>query len=420
MKRDDEGEVAKVMFNEALDSLELQEDIDEATRDMWQMNQALRDSIQAIIEDKETYPDTMAAIRMSLQEFVSAVSSMIEGAIGEIEEGVEKVTKGEGSVKYPSTDYAYTPDLEDPASWRFRVTKAGEPEQRLVQAAVVALSESFNKKVQIPEDALPGMVKHINLEWLKAHPGKEKDLPEVLIMKENPMTPEEKKAHEEALSKAMKEKDDELEKVNADLTIAKAIGDLNDLEKAHYTTLDEEGQTAFLTASPEVRKSTLDNIAAEDAVVYTDTQGAEYKKSDDDRLVQMAKDRDEDRKLAKADREKSETLELQKRADTELNHLPGEQAVKVAVLKAIDTIEDEEVKKSAKALLKAGNDGLEKAFTEVGSRGEGFKKASDELDALAKKYAADNKVEYLKAYDEVLKTEDGKRLYEQTLPQAQG
>ena len=231
------------------------------------------------------------------------------------------------------------------------------------------------------------------------------------------MTPEEKKAAEEALSKAIKEKDDELEKVNADLTIAKALGEFNDMEKAHYTALDDEEKTAFLAFTPEVRKSTLENLAAKDSIVYTDDGDMEYKKSDDPRLVKMAQDRDADRKIAKTEREKRETLELQKRVDAELNHLPGELGVKVAVLKAIDGIDDEEVRKGAKELLKAGNDALEKSFTEVGSRGEGFQKATDELDSLAKKYASEHDVPYIKAYDEIMKTPEGAKLYERTLPQ---
>jgi hypothetical protein len=431
MKRDtDDGEaLAKTMFDEALDSLELEEDIDEATRDMWQYNAALRNSIRSIMEDKETYPDTMAAIRMSLQEFVSAVSSMIEGAVGEIEDDAEAITKEnptktEGGKKFPAGDYAYVPDPKKPSTWKLRLTSApgGDPDKRIVGAAVAALGPGFRgQKVQIPSDDLAGVIARVRSAWLKANPDKDKkDLPKVLKAKEASAMPkpEDKKTTEE-LEKSIEEKDLELKKVQEELEVVKAVSALTDAEKSHYNTLEDEDKASFLKLDADGRSKVLEKLAAKDSVVYTDDKGTEYKKSDDPRLVQMAKDADADRTLAKTERGAREKVELEKRADTELKNLPGEQAVKVAVLKAVDGIEDEEVRKSAHELLKAGNDSLEKSFEEIGSRGEGFKKASDELDALAKKHAEDHKVSYNVAYDEVLKTDKGAELYEQTLPQSQ-
>lgn len=429
MKRDDDGEaLAKIMFDEALDSLELEEDIDEATRDMWQYNAALRNSIRSIMEDKETYPDTMTAIRRSLQEFVSAVSSMIEGAVGDIEDDAEAVTKEnptktEGGKKFPATDYAYVPDPKKPSTWKLRLTNTpgSSPDKRIVGAAVAALGPGFRgQKVQIPSDARSGVIARVRSAWLKANPDKDKeDLPKVLKKKEASAMPEDKKKTLEELEKSIEEKDKELKKINGELEVVKAVSALTDAEKTHYNTLEGENQAVFLKLTPEARKDVLEKLAAQDAVVYTDEEGNEYKKSDDPRLVAMAKKADEDRKLAKTEREAREKVELEKRADEELKNLPGEQVVKMAVLKAVDGIKDEKVKKSAHELLKAGNDALEKSFEELGSRGEGFQKATDELDALAKKHSIDHKVSYVEAYDAVMKTEDGKKLYEQTLPQPQ-
>ncbi len=419
MKRDDSGEdLLKAMFNDALESLELQESIDDALREMWKHNEALRISIRDIVNDKETYPDTMSAVSQSLQEFAVAVSSMIEGAIGEIEEeAAETLTKTEDGKTLPATDFAYVLDPENPSTWRLRMTKSGETDLRTMEALSVVLDPvSKIQSVQIPEDQMPEVLGKVRKAWLTAHPDKtEEDLPKVLIMKESSMTPEEKKAQDEALSKAMKEKDDELEKVNADLTIAKAIGELTDVEKAHFNSLDDEGKSTFLKATPEIRKADLEKAAEKDSVIYTDTEGMEYRKSDDPRLAKMARKADEDRKIVKAEREKRETLELEKRATEDLGNLPGESKVKVAVLKALDSIEDAEVKKSAVEMLKAHNESFRTAFEERGSRGEGFQKATDALDSMAKKHAADNSVSYAKAYDAVIQTDDGKKLYEQTL-----
>lgn len=429
MKRDtsDGEDLAKVMFNDALEGLELQEDIDEATRGMWQYNEALRRSIREIMEDKKTYPDTMSAVRESLQEFASAVSSMIENAVEEIEEEAEeeiskeKPMKTEGGKKFPATDYAYVPDPKKPSTWKLRLTNTpgSDPDKRIVGAAVAALGPGFRgQKVQIPSDARAGVIARVRSAWLKANPDKGKeDLPKVLKTKEASAMPDDKKKTLEELEKSIEEKDVELKKVNEELEVVKAVSALTDAEKAHYNTLEGEDQASFLKLAPEARKDVLEKLAAQDAVVYTDEEGNEYKKSDDPRLVAMAKKADEDRKLAKTEREAREKVELEKRADEELKNLPGEQAVKVEVLKAVDGIKDEETRKSAQALLKAGNDALEKSFEELGSRGEGFQKATDELDAMAKKHAADNSVSYAEAYNKVIETEEGKKLYELTLPQ---
>lgn len=429
MKRDqDADELAKTMFNEALDSLELQEEIDDATRGMWQHNEALRRSIREIMEDPETYPDTMGAIRESLQQFADSVSSMIEAAVGEIEDDAEAVTKAtptktEGGKKFPASDYAYVPDPKKPSTWKLRLTSTpgGDPDPRIVGAAVAALGPGFRgQPVQIPANSRSGVIARVRSAWLKANPDKEEaDLPKVLKTKEASSMPDDKKKTVDELEKDLEKKDTELKKVQDELEVTKAVSALTDAEKAHYNTLGEEGKASFLKLDADGRKKELEKLQASDPVVYTDAAGTEYKKSDDPRLVQMAKDRDEDRKVAKAEREKRENIELEKRADEDLGHLPGEKNVKIAVLKAVDGIQDEGVRKSAHEMLKAQNEAHAGAFEARGSRGEGFKKASDELDAMAKKHAADNNVPYAQAYNAVLKTEAGKKLYEQTLPQAQ-
>lgn len=431
MKRDTEDpeDLAKTMFNEALEGLELQEDIDEALREMWKLNEALRRSIRDIVEDKETYPDPMQAVRESLQEFSSAVSSMIEGAIGEIEDEAEAElnkqtpTKTEGGKKFLAGDYAYVPDPKKPSTWKLRLTNTpgGDPDPRIVGAAVAALGPGFRgQKVQIPSDARSGVIARVHSAWLKANPDKDKeDLPKVLKAKEASAMPDDKKKTVEELEKDLEKRDEELKKVNEELEVVKAVSMFTDVEKAHYNTLDEEGQASFLKLDADGRKKELEKLQAEDPVVYTDEAGTEYKKSDDPRLVQMARDRDEDRKIAKKEREERQTLELEKRANADLEHLPGDLKVKVEVLKAVDGIEDEEIRKSAHEMLKAQNEAHAGAFEVRGSRGEGFRKAEDELNALAKKHAAENDVPFAQAYDAVLKTEEGKKLYEQTLPSAQ-
>lgn len=188
------------------------------------------------------------------------------------------------------------------------------------------------------------------------------------------------------------------------LALAKSIGELSDIEKSHYGTLDAAGQTAFLKCSKEDRKSTLENLAKADPVVYTSDAGEVFKKSDDPRLVGMAKRNDiTNRELAKAN-EKADNAVFAKRAEVELPKLSGESATKIALLKAVETIKDEAVKLAVTATLKAANTAASGAFKEKGSSADGSDaKPSEQLEKLAKAHQVEKKVDFYTAYDEVAK-----------------
>lgn len=424
MKRDDEssGEILKAAFSEALDALELEDKIDEALRDQWQHNEALRRSIREIVTDREEYPDPQAAIRESLAEFSEAIVSMIGGATGQLEDDAEALTKQaptktEGGKKFPASDYAYVPDSKKPSTWKLRLTSTpgSDPDPRIVGAAVAALGPGFRgRKVQIPRDDRAKVVARVRQAWFKANPDKDKeDLPSVLKSLgkkgESIMEPT-----IEELKKQLDEQKGTLDKASVDLEIAKAYSGLSDAQKAHHNSLDDDGKAEFMKMDSEARQKVIEKKEEKNAVVYTDREGNEYQKNDDPRLVAMAKRADEEAKIAKTERERRELVELQKRADTDFEHLPGEQDAKVALLKAVDGISDEQTRESAFGILKANNEVMAKAFERAGSSvGNEFKKAEDELTTIARKYAADSNVSYETAYSEILKTDRGRELYEQ-------
>lgn len=219
----------------------------------------------------------------------------------------------------------------------------------------------------------------------------------------------------------MDKKEPTVETLTADVTaltekLAKsdAFGKLSDPEKAHYATLDDNGQADFLKMDEGARANVLEKVAADDPVIYTTDSGEEFKKSDDARLVAMAKQGDEDRKLAKAEREKRVSLELTKRAEDELSHLPGEAPAKVALLKAIDGITDESHRTAIGEMLKAADDTASPAFDTRGTTDIAKGDAEEKLDVMAKAHAKEHSVPFAKAYDEVLKTDEGQRLYDES------
>lgn len=226
-----------------------------------------------------------------------------------------------------------------------------------------------------------------------------------------------KKAADEALAA----KDKEIETFKIDLAKAMAVAGLNDAEKVHYFTLKGDDQAVFLVKSADERQAVINAIAKaaaeKDKVEYTAVDGTEFRKSDDPRLVQMAKDRDEDRAALKKSQEETADLNLRKRAE-ELEHLPGDVETRVAMLKAIDGIEDADKRKSALDALKAQDAGLAKAFQTVGVAGGSVEPGSpnDELNNLAK--AEQDKhpeLTFEKAFAAVTNTPAGAALYEKTL-----
>ena len=198
----------------------------------------------------------------------------------------------------------------------------------------------------------------------------------------------------------------ELQEAQGKLATSEAFGKMNDAEKALYAELDSKEKTAFLKLDADGRKAEVEKTISEDPVIYTDTAGNEYRKSDDQRIVSSAKRADAAEKIAKDEREKREDLDLAKRAEKELDNLPGEEAVKTALLKAVDGIEDEKIREGVTALIKAGNSGLEEAFKKVGATGEAENDLNAEYEKLSEEYAKEKEVDLVIAKAEVLTDTD--------------
>lgn len=397
IKRDD---VAKATFDQVLESLELEQKIFEALSEMWTLNDALRRSIQAIVEDPETYPDPVAAVRESLEQFASAVIEMISEATGQIEDGVEEVAK------FEPEDYAIVPNPEDRSLWKMRltVTPNGEPDARLVETAILALEKKI--QVNVSEEELAKARASVGCAWQKLNP-KSENLPEIF-----------KNLEDEEMAKKTEDQNNELQKslddVKQKLEKSEKIVALSADHRAHYDGLSGDDQEAFLNKSEDERSAIVKNAADANPVIYTNEAGEEFRKSDDPRLVRMAREADEERRVAKRDREKLENERLEKRAESEMSHLPGDADTKIAVLKAIDSIEDEEVRKGAKAIIDAGDTAIAKSFERFGHQRDVTKSDDDpkaKLDELSKQYAEEYKVSHAEAYDAVLKTDQGRALY---------
>ncbi len=163
----------------------------------------------------------------------------------------------------------------------------------------------------------------------------------------------------------------ENETLKADLAKAAAVSTMNDAQKAHMEGLEGDAKDAFISKSFDDRSAELDNLSKADPVIYKSGDGTEYHKSDDKRLVKMAKDRDSDRKELEEITKKREDDRLEKAAEEDFGNLPGTVEVRAAIVKSIEGIEDETIREEAMKVLKANNAKMAGAFQTVGKDGVG-------------------------------------------------
>ena len=213
--------------------------------------------------------------------------------------------------------------------------------------------------------------------------------------------------------------DSEIEKLSKALDRANRIAELNDAEKSYFKTLSGEAAESFLKMASVDRSGEIKKCADLNPEVYKSVSGEVFRKNDDPRLAAMAKRADEQAvELAKAKSE-TETATYAKRAKEELSHSPGDEATKVALLKSVDGIKDEKLRKSALDSLHATDAGFKKNMETIGVMGGGNSNpgaagAEEKLNILAKAHlekSADPKKTFAKSYNAVLSTEEGRALY---------
>ena len=151
------------------------------------------------------------------------------------------------------------------------------------------------------------------------------------------------------------------------------------------------------------------------ALVYKSLAGEEFTTNDDPRLIEAVK---------RADALESEKIEiekaayvarLRKSAEENLNNCPGDEAMKLELLKSIDGM-DEAFRAGAMELLKAANGALEGAFVERGTAEAGSTEPvsfTEAYDNLAKSFAEDNNLSLSEARVKVMYTKAFEDLYNQ-------
>ncbi|HVH39237.1 MAG TPA: XkdF-like putative serine protease domain-containing protein [Gemmatimonadaceae bacterium] len=186
------------------------------------------------------------------------------------------------------------------------------------------------------------------------------------------------------------------------------ISNLSATEFTVWKSLPVTDREAFLAKSHADRQPAIESFEKANAVEYTADNGTVYRKSDDPRLVDLAKQAD-------AANRRANEADLAKRATETLG---GASDIQRAIVKAIEAIKDGTEREKATEYIK----GLV-ATSRIDKAADGF--ASDdsdkptgpaaEFDALTEKYAKDNNVTKSAARVAVMKTPEGRRLYNESV-----
>ena len=208
---------------------------------------------------------------------------------------------------------------------------------------------------------------------------------------------------------------DRIEELKKKLARSQQIVALAGEERNHFDKLaSERDQDEFLGKSAAGRADDIQKAKDADPVTYTTTGGIEIRKSDGKLAeVQARKIDEQDKTLAKLRTQAADT-ELRKRAGTLMKNMPGEEDVHVEILRKVEEIEDEEMRKKALQVLKANDAGIAKALKTRGSSAaptEDTGSAEGQLNALAKARATEKGISFAKAYNQVLDTAKGRELY---------
>lgn len=248
----------------------------------------------------------------------------------------------------------------------------------------------------------------------------------VVMFKRYDMMPDADKI-KELIESGMSE-DDAREQV-ARMRRNKGAGPTGDLDKGDNSMSDQEKRLEDLEAANKRLSASVDALAkslegegfvvqiADDAVTVEKRKPEDYIEVGGEMVLKsvlpasvlsvIAKQADE---LAEVNKRLA-AEELTKRVSAEIPHLAGDAATKGAVLKAIDAIADEAVRKAAHAMLKGANSVASKLTREFGTVAPQETDAMTELNKMAEDYSAEKKVTFAKAFAEVTKTGRGAELF---------
>lgn len=186
----------------------------------------------------------------------------------------------------------------------------------------------------------------------------------------------------------------ELEKAQSENEVLKALAELSDAEKAYMDKMADDEKKKFMGMSADERKEMMKGEKMEKNLENLEeiekrfqekiSKAVEEAVTEKEEVIKSLSDENEALKAEK------EMAELCKRADDELSNLAGTTEQKAKLLKSLDAIEDEEVRKMALDQLKAKSEENVALTKEFGASGQGEDTPESRVDAIAKSIQKEN------------------------------
>ncbi len=175
-----------------------------------------------------------------------------------------------------------------------------------------------------------------------------------------------------------------LDETNAALEKALAIAAMNDVQKAHFGSLDEDGQAAFIKLSADERKVAVEKAAEADETIEYEGEVVRKSECTPGMFAMMkktiAKNLQNEEKIAKQ-REDNEVIRLAKVADDKYPNLPGTDDERGRTLLAISKMDDTERSLVERALGAAAG---QEIFKEAGRTDAENEVGDDEVSGTGK------------------------------------
>ena len=221
------------------------------------------------------------------------------------------------------------------------------------------------------------------------------------MLDQDPKAAEKLAAVEADLAKAK----EDLVKAEADKADAEALAKMTDAEKAFMDKMsDDDAKKKFKGMSKMERMKMMRKADDEDPEVYKSASGEVFRKSDDPRLVEMAKREDAREKEMAELRKSREEDQFRKTAETDYAHIPGDVEVRMALAKAIEkSDEDDEMKEKMRQSMKGKNDAAKRDMKTNGKPGYAKGDGVGEGSSIMKRDEAANELDRLA--DEVQKAD---------------
>lgn len=179
-------------------------------------------------------------------------------------------------------------------------------------------------------------------------------------------------------------------------------------ERQFYDRLGRDDQTDFLGLSRKDRQDIMTPI-------YTSTlTGAKFYSTDDQRMIDQAKMSDKTTETMQKSLDDARLASMRSRAETELAHLAGTTEVRAAILSSIENITDPATREAALKAVKE-YDGKQAVQFQRQGLGAGVPAvtlaAEEKIMQLADKYESEHDCSPSEAYDHVMNSAEGQKLY---------